>query len=187
MQEPYRDSPVSSRASSPSTSGRASPSKPLPSLPVASLAPTPSTSSPGEPYRDDPLSDASNSNITAPQPHRSRAARNHPHRRFCFPPYTDEVFDSDDDVPLAHLYPYPTEAPPSYASAVVQSYRDTLIAHIPPNDPRILDEEVGIERDEPDDIRFSVERVLAKIIVALALVIITILLVWQVLAMKGML
>ena len=94
-----------------------------------------------------------------------------------FPPYTDAPRSDEDpdDVPLAHLYPYPTEAPPSYYVAVQQSYRDTLISHIPTtsNMSPETDEEEAVDRDYSDDVRFKVERVVAALVVAFILMTIT--------------
>jgi hypothetical protein len=94
-----------------------------------------------------------------------------------FPPYTDAVpgAEDNDDVPLAHLYPYPTEAPPAYNVAVRQSYRDTLISHIPsnPNLSPDADEEAGVEMDYYDDNRFKIERVVAAMILSVILMVIT--------------
>jgi hypothetical protein len=93
----------------------------------------------------------------------------------------------DDDVPLAHLYPYPTEAPPSYSVAVRQSYRDTLIAHIPTNSnvSAETDEEAGVDREYHDDVRFKVEKLVAAIIVSLILLVLTGLMVGLALAFRG--
>lgn len=79
-------------------------------------------------------------------------------------------------MPLAHLYPYPTEAPPSYQAVVRESFRATLIQHIPDNSGIETDEEAGVERAQADDVRFSVERVVATIIVAMMLLVIAALL-----------
>ncbi|KAF2241187.1 hypothetical protein BU26DRAFT_525382 [Trematosphaeria pertusa] len=174
IEEPYCDSPSSSRSTTPTPSSRASTAKPLPSLPHAS------SSHPIDAYRDDP-SDSEDEEpvIASPTPqrhHRTSDLTNHqPH--IYFTPYTDAIPESDDDVPLAHLYPYPADAPPSYAAAVRQSFRDTLIQHIPHNSVSTEpDEELGADRAQADDVRFTVERVVAAIIVSMLLLIIAALL-----------
>lgn len=76
-------------------------------------------------------------------------------------------------MPLAYLLPLPTEAPPPYQVAVREAYRATLIQHIPdPSLSTLPDEEMGVERAHADDVRFTVERVVAAIIVAMLLLII---------------
>ena len=111
------------------------------------------------------------------------------------PPATPDA----DDVPLAHLISthiynqstdasylsrenHPGDAPPPYAIAVRQSYRDTLIQHIPrgQHEPREADEEseVGMDIERPDDVRHSVEKVVAMFTVAFMLLIIAGLLAW---------
>ncbi|KAF2683648.1 hypothetical protein K458DRAFT_431876 [Lentithecium fluviatile CBS 122367] len=177
-QEPYQDSPASSRSSTPTPSSRASTAKPLPSLPRQPA------SQPLEPYRDDPSDsghdehDSDSPTIASPSPqryHRS-ASDGPPAQTQVFTPYTDNVFD-DDDVPLAHLYPYPTEAPPSYYVAVRESYRATLIQHIPSHSISTdADEEAGVDHPQADDVRFTVERVVAAIIVSMMLLLIAALL-----------
>jgi len=79
---------------------------------------------------------------------------------------------------------YPLEAPPSY-SVAVQSYRQTLIQYIPahrpaPGDPVVVevDEESGMERTRPDDVRYSVEKIVAMFVVASLLLIIAAALGW---------
>lgn len=93
-----------------------------------------------------------------------------------FEPYSDNPIPvgNDDDVPLAHLYPYPTEAPPSYHVAVRQSYINTSISHIPSHTRTSvdIDEEAGQELERPDDIRHQVEKVVAALIVSGVLLII---------------
>jgi hypothetical protein len=64
---------------------------------------------------------------------------------------------------------------------VRQSYRDTLIAHIPANFTGD-EEEGGEERERVDDLRLSVERMVAGLIVAMMLLVVSLLLAWQ--AMK---
>lgn len=183
VQEPYRDSPPTSRSTTPTSPPPASHTKPLPSLPTeASLPP--------EPYRDEPSPSTTPENpqnrvIASPQPQRYHAS----HQVVTyFPPYTDVEPGSEDndDVPLAHLYPYPTEAPPSYSFAVRQSYRDTLISHIPSNTNALAesDEEAGEDREYHDDVRFKIERIVAAIIVSLVLLVITGVLVGFIISMK---
>lgn len=102
----------------------------------------------------------------------------------------------DENIPLAHFlqHPaaYPADAPPSYNVAIRQTatYRDTLVQYIPPP-PHYLhhnqrqasryaqfmrgqividvDEETGLagERDEDDeDMRYSVEKIVAMFVTA---------------------
>ncbi|KAF2119832.1 hypothetical protein BDV96DRAFT_486363 [Lophiotrema nucula] len=180
LQEPYRDSPIPSPVSSPPPSGRASPAKPLPSLPNEARGPPPQ-------YRDDASTESSVPEVIAPRPQRYRAPSAHVERQVYFPPYSDAIPEvNDDDVPLAHLYPYPTEAPPSYATVIVQSYRDTLVSHIPSHSTvYVSDEELGVERAAPDDVRFPIERVVAKLVVGLLFF--SGFLVWHLLRVKGIL
>ncbi|KAF2194510.1 hypothetical protein K469DRAFT_129010 [Zopfia rhizophila CBS 207.26] len=174
FQEPYRDSPTPSRTPSPAAAAKMSSTKPLPSIPTDNSAPQ------EESYRDEP-SPLGESPMAAPRPQRHRTSSDQ-NRPVHYPPYTD-----DDDVPLAHLYPCPTEAPPAYNVAVRQSYRETLISHIPSGFGVTIDEEAGVEQPRADDVRFSVERVVAKIIVAALLVLVTVILIWQALAIKKLL
>ncbi|EMD94867.1 hypothetical protein COCC4DRAFT_64224 [Bipolaris maydis ATCC 48331] len=104
---------------------------------------------------------------------------------------------SPDDVPLGHLVAAQTyvedgdasctgEAPPSYAVAVRQSYRDTLIQHIPPGQEGEYGEvdaesEVGVDLERPDDVRYSVERIAAMFVVAFVLLVVSGVLGWMVL------
>ncbi|CAO2652523.1 Nn.00g008060.m01.CDS01 [Neocucurbitaria sp. VM-36] len=206
--EPYSDSPTDPRSVSPATSASSTTIKPLPALPTQSPryaeVEGDEEEQEEEPYRDEP-----------PTPTEAYPPHNPPQYRTHHPsyqPYTDYPTSpsegappptSDDDVPLAHLvlqprthhhfeassYPhvtYPLEAPPSYYIAVRQSYRDTLIQHIPSNhqhDPRDpilveIDEEVGMEMVRADDVRHSVERVVAMFVVASLLLIIAAVLGW---------
>ena len=104
---------------------------------------------------------------------------------------------SPDDVPLAHLVAAQTyledsdasctgEAPPSYAVAVRQSYRDTLIQHIPPGQEGYGDvddeSEVDMDMERPDDVRYSVERIAAMFVVAFVLLVVSVVLGWMVLS-----
>jgi hypothetical protein len=178
-QEPYLDSPTSSRSSSPIFEGRINVAKPLPSLP------TDAPPSFEEAYRDEPsdITEIYSPSITTPRPQRYRASStdilNHHVVAQHYVSYTDNPSgESDDDVPLAHLYPYPTEAPPAYHVAVRQSYRDTLIAHIPVNFTGD-EEEGGEEGEREDDLRFSIERVIAGLIVVMILLVVCLLLIWQ--------
>ncbi|KAL1598716.1 hypothetical protein SLS60_007857 [Paraconiothyrium brasiliense] len=173
-QVPYRDSPSSSRGSTPISSSHDRPAKPLPSLPLD----TPTE--PLEPYRDEPSpsSPAATPIIASPAPQRYRISTERANARLqqaeiqvFYTPYTDvSRAQNDEDVPLAQLYPYPTEAPPPYQIAVRESYRETLAQHIP--NPSVRDEEAGIEHIQSDDMRFTVEKVVAAIIVAMLLLII---------------
>ncbi|KAF1947531.1 hypothetical protein EJ02DRAFT_392024 [Clathrospora elynae] len=191
--EAYSDSATNSpktppiRDVSPSSSDSSMTIKPLPAPPR--LAPSYSDQ---EPYLDEPATPPANHDHTAsPRP------RNHS-RHTPYRPYTDAPSPPQtpnaDDVPLAHLLlhtrshsiealhphnpPYPLEAPPSYAIAVRQSYRNTLIQHIArgqgPRDPVLVevDEESGVELTRPDDVRHSIEKVVAMFIVATLLLII---------------
>lgn len=160
---PYLDSPPTSRPSSPSESterSNAPPPKPLPSVPEQTH------DLPEEPYRDEPLNEEA-TQTASEQPRRYRRARL---EQTHFPPYTDNEDGTvdNDDVPLGYLYPYPTEAPPSYTVAVRQSFRDTLILHVPSNRTTQAsgDEEEGGEREYPDDVRFRVERVVGLFLAA---------------------
>jgi hypothetical protein len=142
--------------------------KPLPSLPDQDplLA--------EEPYRDGSLTDDEATNATTEQPRRYRRPRV---EQTHFPPYTDSVngAEGNEDVPLGYLYPYPTEAPPSYTVAVRQSFRDTLILHVPATmvTPANGDEEEGEDREFPDDVRFKVERVMGMFLAAFLLFILS--------------
>jgi hypothetical protein len=90
-----------------------------------------------------------------------------------YTPYTDAPRAStDEDVPLAQLYPY-GEAPPPYQVAVRESYRETLAQHMPSHSvSTVRDEEAAVERVDSDDVRFTVEKAVAAIIVAMLLLII---------------
>lgn len=156
---PYRDSPLSPHPTPiiPQSSGTRS---------IPSVAPTHPVDY-TEPYRDDP---SSNPHIQNPssqsRPPRYRSTQ----VNIYVEQYTDNPrdIDNDDDVPLAHLFPYPTEAPPAYHIAVRQSFRDTLISHIPDNSRTIsdVDEELGIEPERADDIRYKVEKVVSALVVS---------------------
>ncbi|EOA85221.1 hypothetical protein ACJQWK_06854 [Exserohilum turcicum] len=117
-------------------------------------------------------------------------------REATFQPYSDAWRPSSpdgDDVPLGqliitHMYAEPEddsyggEAPPPYAIAVRQSFRETLIQHIPHSQHEAgeVDEEseVGIEIARPDDVRYSVERMVAMVVVAIILFVISGILAW---------
>ncbi|KAF1998351.1 hypothetical protein P154DRAFT_495342 [Amniculicola lignicola CBS 123094] len=162
--------------STPPRSNGTAPSKPRPSrIPI-----------PIEPYRDEPppsnehlytdARPARDNPSTAsaagfpPRPgtyHQAPPTPSTPSQYQVFPPYTDDA--SDDDVPLAHLYPYPNEAPPAYHVAVRQSYRDTLIAHIPSTSIGSLEDEEadwGSGDERPDDVRFAVEKIVTMLVIA---------------------
>lgn len=116
------------------------------------------------------------------------------HIEVSYQPYSDTPpTPNDDDVPLAHLIlqpqiysqhyslepPYPLEAPPSYSVAVRQSFRDTLIQYIPQGPSAVdTDEEAGVEIVRADDVRHSVEKVVAMFVVASLLLIISAVLGW---------
>ena len=177
-QIPYQDSPSSSRSSTPVSSSHIPQPKPLPSLPVG--APT----EPIVPYRDDPSPSAPTNvpTIAAPTPRRYRSSTTTSTRRvqhagiqLFYTPYRDvPPVPNDEDVPLAHLYSYPTEAPPPYQVAVRESYRETLVQHMPSSNVynNVHDEEAGIDVNQPDDVRFTVEKFVAAIIVSMVLLII---------------
>ncbi|KAF3036988.1 hypothetical protein E8E11_003130 [Didymella keratinophila] len=77
--------------------------------------------------------------------------------------YSDDTDNEDDEnVPLAQLVLYSRDAPPAYSSVVRQSYRDTLLQHIPRHAEFVdLDEEAALERIHADNVRFTIERVAA--------------------------
>ncbi|KAF1976294.1 hypothetical protein BU23DRAFT_44778 [Bimuria novae-zelandiae CBS 107.79] len=176
-QEPYRDSPTSSRSSTPLSSSHTLPAKPPPLLPVDA------SHEPLTPYRDQPspTSPTPPLAVASPTPQRYRASTLTPNARLhlaeiqvFLPPYTDAPQPAnDDDVPLAQLYPYPTEAPPPYQIAVRESYRETLLQHIPSRSVSTVDdEESGVATAGADDERFDVEKVMAAIIVSMLLVVV---------------
>jgi hypothetical protein len=149
--------------------------KPLPSIPYEPATP------PLSPYRDDPSANddaesVSGQSTASPTPqHRQPApsAINTAQAQVFYEPYRDDVFN-DDDVPLAHLCSYPTEAPPSYHVAVRESFRATLVQHIPTHSVSSdVDTEAGIDIDfeQADDVRFTVERFVAAIIVSMMLLV----------------
>ncbi|KAF2641982.1 hypothetical protein P280DRAFT_548585 [Massarina eburnea CBS 473.64] len=179
-QERYQDSPTPSRSSSPapSISSRASAPKPF------SAAPENYGEQPMEPYRDEPSEDEDEDEhvdehvpfAASPAPQRHVSASVMPPAQLqVFVPYTDfdPNYGNTDDVPLAHLYPYPTEAPPSYHAVVRESFRATLIQHLASDSAStnaIMDEEAGVDRVQADDVRFTVEKVVASIIMTLMFV-----------------
>ncbi|KAF9734185.1 hypothetical protein PMIN03_005208 [Paraphaeosphaeria minitans] len=178
-QEPYRDSPSSSRSSSPMSFSRDHPAKPLPSLPLDTPTELPNDL---EPYRDEPSPVPAPAPIDAsPSPQRDHSPAERANARLqqaeiqiFYTPYTDAPrAPNDEDVPLAQLYPYPTEAPPPYQFAVRESFRETLAHHIPSySESTIRDEEAAIERVQSDNVRFTVEKAVATIIVAMLLLVI---------------
>ena len=145
--------------------------KPLPSLPhEPALLPL-------ERYRDDPTSDVDSEDDQDAQPtatstqRRSQRVPQPIQTQIFFAPYRDDVYD-DDDVPLAQLCPYPTEAPPSYHFAVRESFRATLLQHIPtPSVSNDTDTESGLEVPNSDDVSLTVERFMAALIVSMVLLI----------------
>ncbi|KAK7182523.1 hypothetical protein DPSP01_014115 [Paraphaeosphaeria sporulosa] len=178
-QEPYRDSPSSSRSSMLSCS-RDQPAKPLPSLPLDT--PTELLND-LEPYRDEPsaVSPTPVPVDTAPSPQRYHSPAERANARLrqaeiqvFYTPYTDAPrAPNDEDVPLAQLYPYPTEAPPPYQIAVRDAFRETLAHHMPRySESTIRDEEAAMERAQSDDVRFTVEKAVATIIVVMLLLVI---------------
>ncbi|KAH8728039.1 hypothetical protein GQ44DRAFT_702549 [Phaeosphaeriaceae sp. PMI808] len=192
-QQPYHDSPTPSRSPSPMPSSTTTTIKPLPALPHE--APLPVLQSdilPTEPYRDDP-----------PTPPSSTRQQQQLHTHIPqqpFQPYTDSppLTPDDDNIPLAHfiLNPYPQEAPPSYSVAVRQShtYHDTLIQYVPEehtfaqylahHDRAVrpvlieIDEESGEVISRTDDVRHSIEKVVAMFVVAGLLLLLSAVLAW---------
>jgi hypothetical protein len=77
---------------------------------------------------------------------------------------------------------YPADAPPPYAIAVRQSYRDTLVQYIPrgEHETRSEDEEsqLGVDVARPDDVRYSVENMVAMFVVAILLLVVSGVLAW---------
>lgn len=178
--------------------------KPLPALPHENAPPTyeayrddPSD----EPYRDDP------SATTASSPPQQQLHHHHQQQRpytNISPPLTPLAtpLPDDDNIPLAHLLltpnPYPLEAPPSYAVAIRQtrSRRDTLIQYIPSSAHEAgqqgtllhgnslrsvivdIDEETGEVLGRTDDVRHSVEKVVAMFVVAIVLLVVSGVLMW---------
>ncbi|RAR14541.1 actin-like ATPase domain-containing protein [Stemphylium lycopersici] len=172
--EPYSDTPsnaqstLSTRSASPSSSDSSATIKPLPATPH-----TPPPYTDDAPYRDEPVTPsrrATPSACPSGLPEYHQQARREPR----YQPYMDSppATPDADDVPLAHLlsthiYTQSTDAsylsrenhagdaPPPYAIAVRQSYRDTLIQHIPrgQHEPRDADEEsqVGMDIERADD------------------------------------
>ncbi|KAF2202857.1 hypothetical protein GQ43DRAFT_479566 [Delitschia confertaspora ATCC 74209] len=219
---PYRDSPPLSPIKSP-TNPSATPlltSKPLP--PIPGSASTTRRQDEEEPYQD--LATLTTRPITASIQALSISPRGRPpgyrYPNFqpstvttstitrppvYFPPYTDEEQSSqdDDDVPLAqlnlHLYrtlsPFPTEAPPAYNLVVRESFRDTLVSHLPWNAQvpagagGILDEEIGVEQQWEEEIEPTsrkVEKWVALgIVVVMALVVFGVA-VWQLVEIRGL-
>lgn len=192
---PYSDTPAELRSPSPVPSDPSATVKPLPALPAQAPA-----YADAAPYRDDPTL-AESQPRRSHRPSLSVHTTHYEDHQIAYRPYTDlpspseapspASATSDDDVPLAHLllhsqaYPrpqayaidvsYPLEAPPSYSTVVRQSYRDTLVLHIPTgsHNPHEVDEEAGLEIARPDDVRHSVEKVVAMFVVASLLLIIS--------------
>jgi hypothetical protein len=161
-------------------------------------------------YRDDPPTPTEGISSTR---HQLISPTYDPHSQhsLVYQPYTDTSPPHTpiaDDVPLAHLLSthtyaqstefsiqsddafYPADAPPSYAIAVRQSYRDTLIQYIPSSqhDSRIAEDEesqLGIDAIRPDDVRYSVERIAAMFVVALLLLVVSGVLAWLALGNMG--
>ncbi|CAA9960728.1 hypothetical protein CFE70_004102 [Pyrenophora teres f. teres 0-1] len=174
------------RDTSPSSSTSSTTIKPLPSIPHI----VPYTDE--EPYRDDPTAHAPTPTASSSPPTRSRIPEYlQPSRE---PPRYQAYSDSPPptpaagDVPLANLlythtyshstetsWPlidssYPAEAPPSYAIAVRQSYRDTLTLYLPgPHQDSDEESQAGMDYMAADDIRHNVEKVVAMFVVAMML------------------
>ena len=202
----YSDSPAHARSTSlvqhvsPSSSDSSATIKPLPAI-----LHTPPPYAEDEPYRDDPPTPSqatSSTRQTTPPAYHGQSQPN-----LSYQPYTDSPPHTPiaDDVPLAHListhtytqqstessyHPgdafYPADAPPPYAIAVRQSYRDTLIQYIPSSqhDPRVAEDEesqLGIDMARPDDVRYSIEKIVAMFVVAVMLLVVSGVLGWLVL------
>ena len=126
------------------------------------------------PYRDEPSPTVPSSQRHRASTSLSTARPQHAQVHIFYAPYSDVPGPArDEDVPLAHLYPYPADAPPSYQVAVRESYRETLVQHIPTQSAStVLDEEAGLDEVHADDVRFTVEKIVASIIVSMLLLII---------------
>ncbi|KAI4701949.1 hypothetical protein J4E89_010468 [Alternaria sp. Ai002NY15] len=195
--EPYRDSPARDRRAS--STHQASPSSSDSSATIKPLSATPPPYTDEEPYRDDPPTPtgASPSTRQTTSPTYQRQSRRSPP----YQPYTDSPPHTPDadDVPLAHLVShaytqsteishqpndafYPADAPPPYAIAVRQSYRDTLVQYVPrgQHGGREEDEEsqIGVDVVRPDDVRYSVENIVAMFVVAIMLLVVSGVLAW---------
>ncbi|RMZ73113.1 hypothetical protein GMOD_00009629 [Pyrenophora seminiperda CCB06] len=189
-QELYSDYPEDTATASPSSSVSSATIKPLPSIPHI----VPYTDE--EPYRDDPTAQthAPTPTTSSPPPPRRNAPEylqpsREPPR---YQPYSDSPppTPAAGDVPLANLlythtyshstetsWPlhepaYPVEAPPSYAIAVRQSYRDTLTLYLPgPRHESDEESQAGADYLSEDDVRDSVEKVVAMFVVAMLLLV----------------
>ncbi|XPS75665.1 hypothetical protein M3J09_007739 [Ascochyta lentis] len=86
------------------------------------------------------------------------------------PSYSDD--EDDENVPLAHLlFSQPRDAPPAYSTVVRQSYRETLLQHVPRHPVVVdIDEEAGLEQIRADDVSFRVEQLVAMAVVIALLV-----------------
>jgi hypothetical protein len=198
-QQPYHDdtfdSEPPSRTSSPTPSQHTSTQSPSSTASSATIKPLPALPPQApvfEPYRDDPSPQAhANTHAQQHYTHQQQYAHNYQQ------PYTDTPLtpgpghpshETDDNIPLAHLLlpVYPTEAPPSYSVAVrqIHSTRDTLIQYIPSHASRMrpvvveIDEESGEVVGRTDDVRHSVEKVVAMFIVAGLLLVLGACLAW---------
>ncbi|PVH95839.1 hypothetical protein DM02DRAFT_617615 [Periconia macrospinosa] len=192
-QEPYQDSPTPSRSSTPDSNPTSSTkllSGTSHNIPVQQLE-----QHTFEPYRDEPPNDSSEPLLPSPPPRRQHPCRpkiSIPHTTLSSPypppqaisPYTDSSIPNHDhpnneNVPLDNLdlYPYPAEAPPSYNVVVRESFRATLIPHVPPaannfSSQSETDEEAALVTEEwasADDVRFRVENVVTALVVSIAL------------------
>ncbi|KAF2010864.1 hypothetical protein BU24DRAFT_47752 [Aaosphaeria arxii CBS 175.79] len=151
--------------------------KPLPSIPSSPPPPI------DAPYRDDPAPEAAHSQAALPHMYQQYPPPLSPSGSVVyFEPYSDDPNRSrnDEDVPLAHLYPYPTEAPPAYHIIVPQAYRNTLIANIPSfrGDSLDVEEEAGIDPEEFDDVRLTVEAIVAAATVVIVLFLVSGIMIW---------
>lgn len=86
--------------------------------------------------------------------------------------YTHSYSHSTETSWPLHDPSYPAEAPPSYAIAVRQSYRDTLTLYLPgPHRDSDEESQAGVDYIGADDVRHSVEKVVAMFVVAMFLLI----------------
>lgn len=191
-QEQYLDSPPATPVETTTPTVQSSPPvmKPLP--PVPSNATPPANEQDSDGHQRIPSTLPPRYHIVSPSRNSSLALP------ISFPPYRDAEPGQDlddDDVPLAHLYPYPTEAPPAYHVAVGHDFRDTLIMHIPvqPNNYSGIagDEEAqfGFGDDDLDDDhpRHLVEMWAARAVIWIVLLAIAAFVAWQVALYKDLL
>lgn len=86
--------------------------------------------------------------------------------------YTHSYSHSTETSWPLHDPLYPAEAPPSYAIAVRQSYRDTLTLYLPgPRQDSDEESQAGADYFGEDDVRHNVEKAVAMFVVAMMLLI----------------